>query len=46
MVIPEPRARLHRRLEELISGQITTWEFDRLHLELESSEDRAVAIKS
>jgi hypothetical protein len=43
MVIREDRARLHKALSDLITGRITTWEFDKIYFELECSPDRGVA---
>jgi len=44
MVIPEARARLQSALSDLVTGRITTWEFDKLHRhEMKCSPDRAVA---
>jgi hypothetical protein len=43
MVIPEARRRLHKGLDDLITGRITNLEFDEVYDELHCSPDRAVA---
>jgi hypothetical protein len=43
MVLPEARSRLHKGLDDLITGRITDLEFDEVYDELNCSPDRAVA---
>src|SRR5436309_2322947 len=43
MVIPEARCRLKEALDDLITGRITTWQFERTYYEMKSSSDLAVA---
>jgi hypothetical protein len=46
MVIPEARRRLHEGLDNLITGRITNWQFNKVYSELGCSQDRAVAVIS
>ena len=43
MVIPEARSRVHKGLDDLITGRITNMEFDPVYDEFHCSPDRAVA---